>query len=354
MPGPDTPPTRRDRARVAGVALVALLLVAVSGTVAALTVGPLRSGAGHDAPRYVEETATAGLVQTYGGDDTYDAGGGLAVLDCDGDGRPDVYLPGGANPAALYRNASPTGGALRFTRIASAATDLTAATGAYPIDIDSDGIADLVVLRNGGGSALLRGLGDCRFEAANDAWGIAPTPGNTMAFSATWEGAAALPTLAFGQYVETAGRRRVGLPRQRGSPSERIRHRLCRADAAVAWLLSAVDALQRLGRVGPAGPPGQQRPPLLRRAGRRRRAALAVRTRGAAAGLHGGGRLDAPPAVGHGHRELRPDGRRLPGGLSHEPGREHAPDPRRGAVRARLPWHGPRPRRRGDAAGRRR
>ncbi len=151
--------------RVAGVALVVLLLVGVSGTVAALTVGPLRPGAGHDAPRYVEETATAGLVQTYGGDDTYDAGGGLAVLDCDGDGRPDVYLPGGANPAALYRNESPTGGALRFTRIASPVTDLTAATGAYPIDIDSDGIADLVVLRNGGGSALLRGLGDCRFEA---------------------------------------------------------------------------------------------------------------------------------------------------------------------------------------------
>jgi len=188
---------------VAGVALVVLLLVAVSGTVAAVTVGPLRSGDGHDAPRYVEETATAGLVQTYGGDDTYDAGGGLAVLDCDGDGRPDVYLPGGAHPAALYRNDSPTGGALRFTRMASAATDLTAATGAYPLDIDSDGIADLVVLRNGGGSALLRGLGDCRFEAANDAWGIAPTPGNTMAFSATWEGAAVLPTLAFGQYVET-------------------------------------------------------------------------------------------------------------------------------------------------------
>jgi hypothetical protein len=187
---------------VAGVAVVTLLLLAVGGTVAAVTFGPLRQGAVHDAPRYVEETATAGLVQTYGGDDTYDAGGGLAVLDCDGDGRPDVYLPGGANPAALFRNESPTGGALRFTRVPSPVTDLTAATGAYPIDIDSDAIADLVVLRNGG-SELLRGLGDCRFEAANDAWGVVPTPGNTMAFSATWEGAATLPTLAFGQYVTT-------------------------------------------------------------------------------------------------------------------------------------------------------
>ncbi len=202
MPGPDvTPVPRRDRTRAVAVALALLLLVGASAAVAAVTVGPLRAGGAHDAPRYVEETATAGLVQTYGGDDTYDTGGGVAVLDCDGDGRPDVYLPGGAQPAALYRNESPTGGALRFTRVASAVTDLTAATGAYPIDIDSDGIADLVVLRNGG-STVLRGLGGCRFEPVDDQWGIALTPGNTQAFSATWEGAATLPTLAFGQYVK--------------------------------------------------------------------------------------------------------------------------------------------------------
>ena len=186
-----------------GVALVILLLVGVAGTVAAVTVGPLGAAWVHDAPRFVEETATAGLVQTYDGrgDHAYDTGAGVAVFDCDGDGRPDVYLPGGANPAALYRNESATGGALRFARVASATTDLTAATGAYPIDVDSDGIADLVVLRNGA-SAVLRGLGDCRFEPANEALGLALTPGDTMAFSATWEGAATLPTLAFGRYVE--------------------------------------------------------------------------------------------------------------------------------------------------------
>ncbi len=178
-----------------------LLLVGVGATVAAVTVGPLGSAGAPRAPRYVEETDAAGITHTYGGDDTYDTGGGLAVFDCDGDGRPDVYLAGGGNPAALYRNESPAGGALRFTQVPSPTTDLTAVTGAYPVDIDSDGIVDLAVLRIGG-AQLLRGLGDCRFEPAGEAWGVTPKPGNTMAFSATWEPGASLPTMAFGEYVE--------------------------------------------------------------------------------------------------------------------------------------------------------
>jgi enediyne biosynthesis protein E4 len=44
-------------------------------------------------------------------------------------------------------------------------------TGAYPVDIDSDGITDLVVLRVGE-TVLLRGLGDCAFERANESWGF--------------------------------------------------------------------------------------------------------------------------------------------------------------------------------------
>ena len=182
------------------VALVTLLLVAVIGTIAAVTVGPLRSGSG--VPRFVEETASSGLAHTFGGSDAFDVGGGLAVFDCDADRRPDVYMAGGDHPAALFRNESPTGGTLSFSPVASEVTDLTGVTGAYPIDIDSDGILDLAVLRVGR-SELLRGLGDCRFESANDVFGVTPTTTNTMAFSATWEGSAAVPTMAFGDYVET-------------------------------------------------------------------------------------------------------------------------------------------------------
>ena len=105
------------------------------------------------------------------GDFPYSVGGGVAVLDCDADGRPDLYLAGGSGPAALYRNESPVGGSLRFARIADPAADLTGVIGAYPIDMDGDGVVDLVVLRDGENVAL-RGLGGCRFERANEAWGL--------------------------------------------------------------------------------------------------------------------------------------------------------------------------------------
>jgi len=111
-----------------------------------------------------------------------------------------VYLAGGSGPAALFENHSPIGGALRFEQVASPATDLDAVTGAYPLDVDGDGITDLAVLRVGE-SEILRGLGDCRFERADESLGLDAGTGWTVAFAATWEGKNVLPTLAFGRYV---------------------------------------------------------------------------------------------------------------------------------------------------------
>ena len=51
-----------------------------------------------------------------------------------------------------------------------------------------------------GGNVILRGMGDCRFENDNDSLGIDGGSDWTVAFSATWEGSNALPTLAFGSY----------------------------------------------------------------------------------------------------------------------------------------------------------
>ena len=153
------------------------------------------------APHFVDETTSAGLDHTYLGGFEFSVGGGVAVLDCNGDGRPDLYLAGGEGPAALFRNDSPVGGALKFTRLPSASTDLTNVTGAYPIDFDNDGIMDLVVLRNGE-NVLLRGTGDCNFVRANETLGFSGGTSATMAFSATWEAGSRLPTLAFGNYVD--------------------------------------------------------------------------------------------------------------------------------------------------------
>jgi len=151
-------------------------------------------------PRYVDESTTAGLDHRYGGGDTSYIGGGVAVFDCDGDGLPDLYLAGGSNPAALYRNDSRRGAELGFTVAADTASSRTGVMGAYPLDIDGDDYVDLAVLR-ADGAELLRGVGDCRFEPGDDRWAFAVAADWTTAFSATWEGSAALPTMAFGKYV---------------------------------------------------------------------------------------------------------------------------------------------------------
>ncbi|HEX8025715.1 MAG TPA: CRTAC1 family protein [Candidatus Limnocylindrales bacterium] len=190
-----------NRRALGAIAVVGVLAAAVLGSLA-LRVGPFSPPSAGPAPRYVDETTASGLIHTYDGDLSNAVGGGLAVFDCNGDGKPDIYLAGGSNPAELFRNDSPTGGSLRFSAIHDPATDLPQVNGAYPVDIDSDGITDLVVLRNGLGNVLLRGLGECRFEDHTAAWGIEPGTRHTEAFSATWESGETWPTIAFGNYVD--------------------------------------------------------------------------------------------------------------------------------------------------------
>ncbi len=188
--------------RIAAAALLVVVLV-TAGAALALTLASRGTtpSIALPAPRFVEVAAESGLVHTYEGDARFFVGGGVAVLDCDEDGSPDVYVAGGAGPAALFRNETPVGGALRFEPVRDGAAGLVDVTGAYPLDLDGDSATDLVVLRVGE-DVLLRGLGDCRFERANERWAFDGGTGRTMAFSATWESDAALPTLALGDYIE--------------------------------------------------------------------------------------------------------------------------------------------------------
>jgi enediyne biosynthesis protein E4 len=195
--GKQRPAVTRSRARVVlGVAAV----VTGAITVGAMTLARPPGAEPVGPPRFAEEAASAGIDHTYGGDFDYVVGGGVAVFDCDGDGRSELYLAGGSRPAALYRNRSDVGAPLRFIRDGDPAATLTAVTGAYPLDIDGDGTTDLAVLRHGE-NVLLRGLGDCRFERANELWGFDGGDRWTTAFAAKWEASAALPTLAFGRYL---------------------------------------------------------------------------------------------------------------------------------------------------------
>ena len=180
---------------------IAVALVAVVGLVAIPAIGAAIVPSAAAVPLFHDEAATAGIDHVYDGEFEFYVGGGVAVFDCDDDGSPDVYIAGGTRPAALYRNQSPVGGALRFTRESDAATDLLDVTGAYPIDIDGDDLLDLAVLR-WGENVLLRGQGDCRFERANEDWAFHGGDVWTTAFSAKWEDGATLPTLAFGNYLD--------------------------------------------------------------------------------------------------------------------------------------------------------
>jgi enediyne biosynthesis protein E4 len=182
------------------LAIGAVLVVVVAVVAIPAVAGGIRLG-GMTPPHFVEEATAAGIDHVYDGDFEFYVGGGVAVFDCNDDGRPDLYFAGGTNPATLYRNESPAGGALRFAAVPDATTDRTDVTGAYPLDIDGDGRTDLAVLRHGE-NELLRGLGDCRFERANDAWTFDGGDAWTTAFSAKWEGTSALPTLAFGNYKD--------------------------------------------------------------------------------------------------------------------------------------------------------
>ena len=152
-------------------------------------------------PRFVDEASQAGVIHAYEGDFDFYVGGGVAAFDCNDDRLPDLYFAGGSSPARLFVNRSNRGAALAFEPLASGITDLAAVTGAYPVDIDSDGRADLAVLRHGE-NVLLRGVGECRFERANEAWSFDGGDAWSTAFSAKWDAGASWPTIAVGNYLD--------------------------------------------------------------------------------------------------------------------------------------------------------
>ena len=159
----------------------------------------LTSGMALAEPQFIDRSGDLPIEHIYAGGWEHFVGGGVALFDCNGDGRIDLFAAGGDRPASLLVNISEPDGALAF-KVGKTPTILDT-TGAYPLDIDSDGVMDLMVLRNGA-NQLLRGTSDCHFEDATAALTLPQDERWSTAFSALWEPGQTLPTLAIGNYVD--------------------------------------------------------------------------------------------------------------------------------------------------------
>ena len=176
------------RAAVASVVVAAVIGVAVAGS--AVLLGGTSAGA-PAAPRFVEEASGRRASTTRSAART--AGTSAVGSPCSGIATT-ITSRTCTSPVAPTRRSlavrqckARLAGASASRRSTDPATDLPDVTGAYPLEMR---------WRRGersrrpapGETVLLRGLGDCRFERANETWSFDGGDAWTTAFSATWEG----------------------------------------------------------------------------------------------------------------------------------------------------------------------
>jgi hypothetical protein len=115
---------------------------------------------GPEMAQFVDVTHASGVDFLYA---TYDfKGGGLAVVDLDGDGLPDIVAGRRTGGLALYRNL----GGLRFQKVTdSGLDDSLAVTAIAAVDLDNDGHRDLV-LASTGVAYVMANRGDGTFREA--------------------------------------------------------------------------------------------------------------------------------------------------------------------------------------------
>jgi len=122
-------------------------------------------------------------------------GGGVAIFDCDNDGRPDIlvvgdstterYLHGGDPMVTLYHQNGHENEELHFsdTTITAGLTTRGWGMGVAVGDFDNDGLSDIYVTGYGH-NVLYRNLGGCKFEDVTER---ARAAGGGFSVGAAWE-----------------------------------------------------------------------------------------------------------------------------------------------------------------------
>ena len=139
----------------------------------------------YQAPAFVDVTAEAGLAFTHSRrPDIMPFGGGVVVLDADGDGLPDVYAANSDGPNALYRNL----GDGTFANVApewGLADAAGQGNGGCAADYDNDGDTDLFAT-NWGASRLYQNGGGGRFADVTAHAGVGDPDPSYRSMGCAW------------------------------------------------------------------------------------------------------------------------------------------------------------------------